>query len=323
MGFKLLLLNVGQSREPQQIDEWPSKLKQAIPDIEVNLCRSVEEAMEVIGEADAAYGTVVPELFERARNLKWIACPQAGPRGNYYHRALIESDVVVTNTRAIQTDHISTHIMSFILAFARGLHVYMPQQSRRQWRQREEVIHLPDSTAVFVGIGGNGAETARLCSSFGMTVIAVDPRVPEAPLGGAELHRPEALNSILPRGDFVIVTVPETPDTRGMFATEQFRLMKRSAFFINVGRGGTVILDDLVAALCDGEIAGAGMDVFQTEPLPSDHPLWTAPGVLITPHVAGHGPYLDDRRTELFIDNCIGFNEGRPLRNVVDKAMWF
>ena len=99
--------------------------------------------------------------------------------------------------------------------------------------------------------------------------------------------------------------------------------MKRSAFFINIGRGATVELDDLTAALQSGEIAGAGLDVFQVEPLPAEHPLWAAPGVLITPHVAGRGPYVNDRRTELFIDNCLRFNEGRPLRNVVDKDKWF
>ena len=108
-----------------------------------------------------------------------------------------------------------------------------------------------------------------------------------------------------------------------MFQTDRFRLMKRSSFFINIGRGATVVLDDLVAALQNEEIAGAGLDVFQIEPLPNDHPLWTAPRVLITPHVAGAGPFIEERRTELFIDNCLRFNEGRPLRNVVDKANWF
>ena len=133
----------------------------------------------------------------------------------------------------------------------------------------------------------------------------------------------KTLLEVLPRADFVLVTVPETPETQGMFAREQFRAMKDSAFFINIGRGATTVLDDLVDALRAGEIAGAGLDVFQVEPLPAGHPLWTTPGVLITPHVAGVGPYLDDRRTELFVDNCKRFNEGRPLRNVVDKANWF
>jgi phosphoglycerate dehydrogenase-like enzyme len=156
-----------------------------------------------------------------------------------------------------------------------------------------------------------------------MTVIGVDPRLSEAPLGVAELHRPEALADVLPRGDFVVVTVPETPETQGMFAAREFALMKRDAFFINIGRGATVVLDDLVTALREGQIAGAGLDVFQVEPLPAGHPLWSMPGVLITPHVAGTGPYLQERRTELFIDNCKRFNDGLPLRNVVDKANWF
>ena len=323
MGFNLLILNPPEQGELEYINGWTEKLKEAIPDIEVNLSRSVGEAMEVIEEADAAFGNILPELFEKARNLKWISCPQAGPMVGYYHQALIDSDVVVTNTREIYNDHISAHIMSFVLAFAKGLHVYIPQQLQRQWSPGYQTIHLPDSTAVIVGVGGIGGETARLCARFRMTLIAVDPRIPEAPPGVRELHRPESLNEVLPKGDFVIVTVPETPQTQGMFSKDQFRLMKPGAFFINIGRGATVILDDLVDALQQGQLAGAGLDVFQTEPLPSDHPLWAMPGVLITPHVAGTGPYLEERRTELFLDNCIRFNEGKPLRNVVDKARWF
>ena len=200
--------------------------------------------------------------------------------------------------------------MSLLLAFARGLQVYIPQQVEGVWRQGYETIYLPEATAVVVGVGGIGGETARLCAEFGRTVLGVDPRLPAPTQGVAELHRPDDLLRVLPRGDFVIVTVPETPETQGMFRAAQFQAMKNSAFFINIGRGATVILDDLVAALRTGEIAGAGLDVFQVEPLPSGHPLWSMPGVLITPHVTGNGPYLDDRRTELFIDNCKRFNRG-------------
>jgi phosphoglycerate dehydrogenase-like enzyme len=103
----------------------------------------------------------------------------------------------------------------------------------------------------------------------------------------------------------------------------RFQRMKRSAFFINIGRGMTTRLDDLVAALRAGEIAGAGLDVFEQEPLPADHPLWTMAGVLLTPHTAGFGPYLDERRFEILLDNCKRFLAGQPLRNVVDKARWF
>jgi phosphoglycerate dehydrogenase-like enzyme len=121
----------------------------------------------------------------------------------------------------------------------------------------------------------------------------------------------------------VILTVPHTPATEGFMHRARFQRMKPTAFFINIGRGMTTRLDDLVAALRAGEIAGAGLDVFEQEPLPADHPLWTLPGVLITPHTAGYGPYLDDRRFEILLDNCRRFLVGRPLRNVVDKSSWF
>ena len=127
MGFKLVIC------PPNYQEEWPDRLREAIPDIEVQLCPTVGEAMEVIGDADAAFGDIVPELLERAGNLKWISCPQAGPHSGYYHQALIDSDLVVTNTREIYNDHISAHIMSFLLAFARGLHVYIPQQLESNW----------------------------------------------------------------------------------------------------------------------------------------------------------------------------------------------
>ena len=120
-----------------------------------------------------------------------------------------------------------------------------------------------------------------------MTVLATDARRTEAPPGVAELHKPDALDALLPRADFVILTVPHTPATEGFMNRARFQRMKRSAFFINIGRGMTTKLDDLVAALNAGEIAGAALDVYEQEPLPADHPLWTMPNVLMTPHMAG------------------------------------
>jgi phosphoglycerate dehydrogenase-like enzyme len=119
------------------------------------------------------------------------------------------------------------------------------------------------------------------------------------------------------------MTVPHTPQTQGMMAARELRLMKKTAFLINIGRGACVVLDDLVAALRAGDIAGAGLDVYEIEPLPAEHPLWTLPGVLLTPHVAGVGLYLQERRTEILIENCRRFDAGRPLLNVVDKGTWF
>jgi phosphoglycerate dehydrogenase-like enzyme len=204
--------------------------------------------------------------------------------------------------------------------------VYLPQQQRREWKKLPHdtgVVHLPEATALVVGVGGIGSEVARLAGAFGMRVIGVDERRRDKPPGVAELHRGDALDRLLPQADFVILTVPHTPETEGFMNRERFRRMKRTAYFINIGRGMTTKLDDLVAALRAGEIAGAGLDVYEQEPLPADHPLWTLPGVLLTPHTAGHGPYLDERRFEVLSDNCRRFAAGEDLRNVVDKSRWF
>ena len=305
---------------------WASRLAAVLPELAIVVAETEADASRAVGDADAAFGTMPDTLLRDARRLRWLQAPQAAPPAGYYTTALIAHPVVVTNFREIYNDHIGAHIMAFVLAFARGFQHYLPRQLRRQWRREPHdrgVIHLPEATALIVGVGGIGAEAARLAAAFGMHVIGVDPRRREAPPGVLKLDAPDALDALLPLADFVILTVPHTPATEGFMHRARFQRMKRTAFFINIGRGMTTRLDDLVAALRAGEIAGAGLDVFEQEPLPADHPLWTMPGVLITPHTAGHGPFLDDRRLQILLDNCRRFLAGEPLRNVVDKASWF
>jgi len=315
---------------PPQSDltrEWARRLGEAAPELDIIAPETVEGAEQAIGHAEGAFGRLPPTLLARADKLRWLQAPQAAPPAGFYYKELIEHPVVITNMREIYNDHIGAHVMAFVLAFARGLQVYLPQQQRREWRpiprETGDVVHLPEATALVVGVGGIGGEVARLASAFGMTVIGVDERRAAPPPGVAELHRAAALDELLPRADFVILTVPHTPETEGFMNWARFQRMKRSAFFINIGRGMTTRLDDLVAALRAGEIAGAGLDVFEQEPLPADHPLWTMPGVLLTPHTAGHGPYLDERRFDVLRENAKRFLAGGELRNVVDKARWF
>ena len=306
--------------------EWAARLAEAVPEISIVVAESEADAARTIVDADAAFGTIPDALLRQARQLRWLQAPQAAPPAGYYTPELIAHPVVVTNFREIYNDHIGAHIMAFVLAFARGFHHYLPRQLRREWRREPNdtgVIALSEATALIVGVGGIGGEAARLAASFGMHVIGVDARRRDAPPGVLKLDGPDALDALLPLADFVILTVPHTPATEAFMNRARFRLMKRTAFFINIGRGMTTRLDDLVAALRAGEIAGAGLDVFEQEPLPTDHPLWTMPGVLITPHTAGFGPHLDERRFAVLLDNCRRFAAGQPLRNVVDKASWF
>jgi phosphoglycerate dehydrogenase-like enzyme len=305
---------------------WAARVAAAVPELTVVVAESTEQAERAVSTAEAAFGTIPASLLARAGRLRWLQAPQAAPPAGYYYPELIEHPVVVTNFREIYNDHIGAHIMAYVLAFARGLHYYLPRQLERQWRPEPldtGVVHLPDATALIVGVGGIGAEAARLAAAFGMRVIGIDARRREAPPGVAELHPPDALDALLPRADFVILTVPHTPETEGFMHRERFRRMKRTAFLVNIGRGMTTRLDDLVAALRAGEIAGAALDVFEQEPLPAGHPLWTTPGVLMTPHTAGYGPHLDERRLEILLDNTRRFVAGQPLRNVVDKKRWF
>lgn len=306
--------------------EWARRLAEATPELEIIAPETMEGAEQAIAMAEGACGAIPPALLARADKLRWLQAPQIAPPAGYYYRELIEHPVVVTNMRGMFNDHIGAHVMAFVLAFARGLHVYLPQQLRRDWRKLPRdtgIVHLPEATALVVGVGGIGAEVARLASAFGMRVVGVDERRTELPPGVAELHRAAALDELLPRADFVILTVPHTPETAGFMNRARFQRMKKGAFFINIGRGMTTRLDDLVAALEAGEIAGAALDVFEQEPLPADHKLWTMPGVLITPHTAGYGPYLDNRRYQILADNCRRFVAGEALRNLVDKSRWF
>ncbi|HUN41826.1 MAG TPA: D-2-hydroxyacid dehydrogenase [Acetobacteraceae bacterium] len=306
--------------------DWAAKLAAQVPEARVVVAEDADTAAREIADAEAAFGRLPRELLAKGTKLRWLQAPQAAPPAGYYYPELIAHDVAVTNFREIYNDHISAHIMAFVLAFARGLHVYIPQQLRHEWKKPAEdlgVLHLPDATMLIVGVGGIGAETARLASAFGITVLATDARRTDAPPGVAELHKPEALDTLLPRADVVVLTVPHTPATEGFFNRARFQRMKRSGFFINIGRGMTTKLDDLVAALRAGEIAGAALDVYEQEPLPAEHPLWGMPNVMLTPHMAGYGPYLNDRRFEIIVENCQAFAAGRPLRNVVDKGMWF
>ena len=297
----------------------------SVPEATVVVAETPDDAKREIATADAAYGTLPADILRHAQCLRWLQSPQAAPPAGYYHPDLIVHPVIVTNLRGIFADRVPAHIMAYVLAFARGLHTYMDRQREHRWDgdSPAAVVHLPDSIALVVGVGSIGAAAARLCSSFGMRVVGVDPRETNAPDGVSELHPADQLDRLLPVADFVILTMPHTPKTEGLFDAVRFGLMKRSAFFINVGRGMTTRLDDLNRALRDGIIAGAGLDVYEIEPLPRDHPLWTAPNILLTPHVAADGPDLEPARQALIVENAHRFAAGEPLLNVVDKREWY
>ena len=307
------------------IRSWAERLRKDLPEMEVRLAEDDAEVRAALPEADASYGWVSPENLPLATRLRWLQNPFAGPFPGYYHKALIEHPVVITNPRGIYSDHIAHHILMFMLALSRGLPYWMEAQRRGRWERnarKRGYINIAGSTVLINGVGGIGAETARLCDALGAKVIGVDPR-PEHDCP-ATIVPPDELDKRLPEADFVVTTVPHTPETEFMWNLRRFALMKRSAYFINIGRGMTANLEELFEALAGQLIAGAGLDVFQIEPLPDDHPLWGLENVIITPHVAvADAEDIPERRYQLLLDNARRFLAGEPLRNVVDKARWY
>lgn len=305
--------------------EWRGRLVEAVPGIRV-LTPTPDEAPAALSDADAVYGALSPDLLRHAENLLWLQAPQAGPPPGYYHQGLIDHPVQVTNMRDTYTDHVATHTLALVLALARGLPRYVREQTRGNWAPDWDpgsVVPLAERRALVVGAGALGSEIGRLLAAFGTEVSGVDARRTDLPQGFMAVHPASALDSLLPEADLVVVTVPHTPSTEGLFGAERFALCKPGAYFVNIGRGPTVRLDALVAALDAGRLAGAALDVYETEPLPAGHPLWTREDVLLTPHVAGAGPHADERRLAVLVENAVRFAEGRELINVVDKTQWF
>ncbi|MBA4020390.1 MAG: D-2-hydroxyacid dehydrogenase [Pirellula sp.] len=320
-----------------------ASVREAAAGAEVVQAETTAEALSVIADADAFFGKLTPDLLAAARQLRWVQSPTASLE-HYIFDELVEHPCTLTNMRGIFSDVIADHVFGYILCFARNLHVYLRHQQQRLWQPigdaenagqnfisgpgratpRDQAhLHLADCTLGIVGLGAIGAETARRGSAFGMRVLAVDPLQTSAPDCVEALWPMARLGDLLAASDFVVVCAPHTPETAGMFDRAHFRKMRRSAYFINIGRGAIVRLDDLVAALDAGELAGAALDVFETEPLPKEHRLWQMPNVLITPHVAACSPRIAERHLATLLDNVSRFVRGEPLRNVVDKKNWF
>lgn len=301
------------------------------------------EALAHMPDADAFFGKITPPLLAAARRLRWVQSPTASLE-HYLFPELVAHPCTLTNMRGLFSDVIADQVFGYILCFARNLHRYILQQTRAHWAPvgGEDArvpfttglgvvnaidrahLHLADATLGIVGLGSIGAEMARRGLAFGMRILAVDPVRTEAPAGVEALWPVERLPELLAASDFVVIAAPHTPQTVKMFRRPQFQQMKRSAYLINIGRGAIVDLTDLTAALRAGEIAGAGLDVFETEPLPAEHPLWgMGDRVILTPHVAGYSPRIAERHLGVLLDNIRRFVRGEPLQNVVEKTRWF
>jgi phosphoglycerate dehydrogenase-like enzyme len=300
--------------EPQR-----RRIVASAPFAEVVFPTGPEEELREARDADVVFGRITPRLFEHAPALRWVQALGAGVDGALFDE-LVESPVVLTSEKGHVGPHLAEQAFALLLALTRGIARSVREQT---WDNkssiRAECWELTDRTLGVVGLGGTGLEVAKRGAAFGMRVVAVDPEEVVPPPYVTHVWPMDGLPRLLGEADAVVICAPLTPRTRGMFDRAAFERMQRHAVLINVTRGAIVDEAALIAALDQGLIAGAGLDVKPTEPLPDGHRLWTMPNVVITPHVAGASPYRLDRATALFCENLQRYRAGQELRSVIDK----
>ena len=302
-------------------------LREKHPSIEFVEAYADAEVRREVRDAEVVFGYLTGAQFAEARRLRWIQTPDAGMEGLF--RAIPdigETDVVVTNARGAGAPMIGEHAVALMLAFARGLVDFMHLKREHRWDQGHGlsiVQMLGGKTAGVVGLGRSGMEIAWRCGALGMDVIALVKHPRDGAPAVEDVWPLDRLPDLLAQSDFVIVTVPYSPENENMIGASELGLMKATAYVIVTSRGRIVEHGALVEALRERRISGAALDTVFEEPLPADDPLWELDNVIVTPHIAGNSPELDERTYAVLEDNLRRYVGGQPLLNVVDKDLWY
>lgn len=300
-------------------DRHKDAITAVMPGITVTAA-DLDHAGDHIAAADilVAWGwTDIRPLYLAAPRLKWVHALSAGVEKLTFPE-IQAADTILTNSKGIHGIPVSEHVFSLMLAFTRGLNLLIRQQQAGKW-ERVPTDEIHEKTIAIVGLGSIGREIAKKAKGLGMEVIATKQEM-TTEIFVDKLYKPDQLHEMLGVADFVVVALPLTDKTAGLFTLKDFQAMKPSAYFLNIARGTIVREADLVTALRQGIIKGAGLDVFEVEPLPTDSPLWGMDNVIVTPHLAAISPYYLDRAVKLFVDNLTRYTQGREMFNLIDKA---
>ncbi len=314
-----VLVIISKERLPVS-EESLRRISAASPKIELRYVSDVapeEELDALLARAEVIYGFAPPQnVIARAPKLKWIQTMIAGV-DHFLDADIVQSPVIVTTASGIH-GQVAEVTLEMMLMFAKRAPLCFQLKQAKQW-QPFTPSTLRSKTVGILGLGSIGREVARLAKAFGMRVIAVRVKQAVRARYADVILPPERLRQLLSESDFVAVTLPYTPETSGLIGEAELREMKPTAYLINVARGGIVDEDALIRALDENWIAGAGLDVFATEPLPADSRLWELPNVIFMPHVSGRRENIDVLATELFCENLGRYLSGKKLLNVVDK----
>ena len=301
------------------------RLARDFPEIKFVYLPDYDRLVQEITDTDVLIGWLIqPEQFRAARRLKWIHSPAAAVHQLMFPE-LVNSDVTVTNAGGVHGPVVAEHAIALLLALAKRFPQAMRYQQKKRWAQgtlweeQPSPREVSGATVVVTGMGAIGREFAARAKALGMRVLAVREN-PERGANGADaVYGATELDSVLPQADFLLLCTPLTPSTTGFINKARLARMKPDSYLINVGRGALVDEVALLDTLQQHRIAGAGLDVFAEEPLPSDSPFWSLENVLITPHTAAVTERLWERHYQLICENLKRFLQGGPLLNLIDK----
>jgi phosphoglycerate dehydrogenase-like enzyme len=313
---RVRIATIAFSFTPAEVQQMQSQGK----NIEMTVTNSPDELHRLLPDVDVLFGAVTPEMLAKAKNLRWMQHTEAG-MDTVLFPELVKSPVVVTNMSRMFAPAISETAIAMLLSLTRGLSkYYIPQFGQKKYVSERNLVEVDGMTMGLVGLGGLGSATAmRAHYGFNMRIFAVDAKPMVKPPFVETLREPGWLAEMVPQVDVLVNSAPLTKDTALLFNEKVFRAMKKTAYFLSISRGGLVDQPALIAALKEGRIAGAGLDVTTPEPLPPDSPLWDCPNTVITCHSAGFSPQRRIRQMSLIAENVRRYANGLPLMNVVDK----
>jgi phosphoglycerate dehydrogenase-like enzyme len=309
----------------------PEDIRAVAGDASVVVVNNARSAATSAYDADVIIGSN-PEIcdariMENAKQLRWLASISAGVELCMELPAVKARSLVMTNMRGVDSPVIAEHAIALMLALAHGLDRYAIDTAQGVW-SRSSAASVPmqfleGKTMLVSGLGGIGTEVARRAHGLGMKVVATRVGGTGKPDFVSHVGQPDELLTLARTADVVVSAVPLTPETTDLYNKAFFAVLKPTAFFINIARGGSVVTEELMAALNEGRLAGAGLDVVDPEPLPPDHPLWKSPRILFTPHISARSDLPGDARRIIVMENLRRYIAGEKMLNMVDLARGF
>lgn len=316
-GTDMPKLVITQNIEDYHLDQ----IKEIVPEWEIVAGRDSSVWLDHLRDAEIIVGwkkEIAEHSIYANSKLRWLQSWSAGVNSMPLEE-MEKKKIVLTSANGVHAYPISETIFALMLGLTRKIHTYVRNQQEKKWHHADMNLEIHEKTIGVIGVGHIGKETAKIAKAFGMKVLGVRHSDREEEFVD-EMYTTAQLSDVLPRCDYVVITLPLTDETHHLFGADEFKKMKSSAFFINIGRGEIVVEDDLIEALRSGEIAGAGLDVFTKEPLEENSPLWEFENVIVTPHTSGSTEHYTKRVIEdIFIPNLKSYAQGGVLpKNVVD-----